>query len=274
MTARIMIGFGELRRASTAWGVEIGTAEAYYALSWALYGLAMHAGTADVLALDGASALAHAYFENYPQSKELALLYGGALSEQALAAEIQSALDVPGAASGPSMRLDSFKPTEARIEFTGPLGRRSAAQPQLVVQLSSRTPRLAPAAVPLIRRFSDSRPAEMRAVRLEEIAAALLGRFFRSPRARDIYDLWFILAFGEALARGEAHFDGSTARELAGQVGTRGREGQINGSKKTLDPAYASILEKNWENALSGVRPRPTFREAVALIEAWVGDKS
>src|SRR2546423_1869784 len=119
-----MIGFGELRKKSVEWQIEISDVEKIYALDWLLKGLFDRAPLRDPLPLRGASALASAYFPAYPRLQDIDFGRDAGLETETLESEIGAAVTDAARASGLQFKFSSFKPTEARVEFTGPLGRR------------------------------------------------------------------------------------------------------------------------------------------------------
>lgn len=253
-----MIGFGELRKKSVEWQTEISTVEKIYALDWLLKGLFDRALLRDTLTLRGASALASAYFPTYPRLEDIDLGKDEALDAETLEREIGASVTDAARASGLQFKLSSFKPTEARVEFTGPLGRRSAAQPLLVARFVPSAPRTPPSTRPLIHPFRDECAAAVRAITLNELAAERIVSFGQKPRARDVYDLWFILT------QGSAELDSAATRALAEQIALeKGRT-----LHTAPDEKYAPLLERAWENALKSIHPHPTFAQTRSEIES------
>lgn len=259
-----MISFGELRKKSAAWQIEISTVEKIYARDWLLKGIFDRPLLHEKLTLRGASALATAYFApgapgawSYPRPEDVDLLRNPALDDQTLARELEHALGDAARASGLQFRLNTFQPSEARIEFTGPLGRRSAAQPLIITRFVSRPPRSGPVERPLIHPFNDSCAANVRAVSLNELASERIILYGAKPRARDVFDLWFVLTQAEnALDLQETR---ALIRSLAAEKHLSPR--------MQLDPQYAPLLERAWENALKEIRPHPSFPQAQKEIE-------
>ncbi len=253
-----MIGFGELRRKSIAWQMEISDVEKIYAREWLLYGMFENAALREHLILRGASALASAYFENYPRVADIEFARVGEMDDATRERELADAVNAAARASGLHFRLHSFQPSEARVEFTGPLGRRSAAQPLIITRFVPTTPRAAISERALVHPFSDACNVAVRAISLNELAAEHIVRYSQKPRARDVFDLWFILTHGGS------QLDMAETRALTFAIAQ---------SKKVtprgeLDAAYAPLLERAWENALKTIRPRPSFPQARGEIEA------
>src|ERR687883_1731 len=130
-----MIGFGELRRLSLEWHTDIAAVERVYALDWLLKGIFDRALLRESLALRGASALNKVYFADYPPVQDLDFARGNGLDDSRLQKELEEAAQDATRASGLTFTLHSISGTEARFEYTGPLGRRSAAQPRLPLRL-------------------------------------------------------------------------------------------------------------------------------------------
>jgi predicted nucleotidyltransferase component of viral defense system len=253
-----MIGFGELRKKSVEWQTEISDVEKIYALDWLLKGLFDRAPLRDTLTLRGASALASAYFPGYPRLEDIDLGRDVSLEPETLEREIGAAVTDAAHASGLQFRLSGFKPTEARVEFTGPLGRRSAAQPLIVARFVPSAPRSEPTTRRLIHPFRDECVTTVRAIAFNELAAERIVAYGQKPRARDVYDLWFILT------QGASELDDSATRALAEQIASeKGRS-----LHPALDEKYSPLLDRAWENALKSIRPHPSFTQARSEIES------
>lgn len=253
-----MITFGELRKKSVEWQMELSAVERVYALDWLLKGVFDRPALFGALALTGAAALSKAHLPGYPPVEDLDFVVADNLDTAMLETELTQAAQDAARATGLQFRLHSIQPTEARVEFTGPLGRRSAAQPLIPLRFVKRARRLEPVARPLIHPFGDECAATVRAVALEELAAERIVLWSRTPRARDVYDLWVILT------RGQDALDMAQTHAL---VDSMAREKRVV-LRTDLDPAYAPLLERAWENALKGIRGHPAFAAARAEIEA------
>lgn len=258
-----MITFGELRRKSVEWRTEIGTVEKIYARDWLLKGIFDNSVLHDALVLRGASALASAYFADYPrvENLELARLVGpdDAMLEQALGAAAASA----AAESGLQFRVNRFHSTEAQIEFEGPLGRRSAAQPRITMLLVATPPRIETEIRPLVHPFSAPLQARVRAVALAELTAQRLVRFAQKPRAEDVYELWFIL---------KRETPATDPQPILTLAATIARQYKVT-LRSTLNPAHAPLLERAWVGALKDIRNPPSFAQATGditrILESW-----
>lgn len=253
-----MIGFGELRKKSVAWQMDLSAVEKIYALDWLLKGITDRARLRDALTLRGATALANAYFENYPRVTDAEFARAADLDDATLEQEFGAALTDAARASGLQFKLHSFQTTEARVEFTGPLGRRSAAQPLLIARFVAAPARVAPQTRALLHPFAEAYAAEARVVALPELAAERIVMYAQKPRARDVFDLWFILTHGaDALHAAQTR---ALARRIADEKGVALRS--------RLDETYAPLLERAWENALKDIRPHPSFRETQVELNA------
>lgn len=252
-----MITFGELRKLSLAWQTEISAVEKIYARDWLLKAVFDRNALRPHLFLRGASALASTYFVAYPRVEDIDLGRAPSLDAATLEPELTAAIADAARASGLTFRLNTFKPTEARIEFTGPLGRRSAAQPLIIARLVPAVPRLAPVARPLLHPFSDACPATVYAITLDEFAAERIAAYSASPRARDVYDLWYILTHAPA------ELDLTATRQLVQTIATEKKRTP----QPTLNANYAPLLERAWDNALKEIRIPSTFTQARTEIE-------
>lgn len=257
-----MLSFGELRKKSLAWQLEISAVEKIYALDWLLKGIFDRAALRDALTLRGAAALANAYFENYPRVADADFARAAHLDDTVLERELDAAAADAARASGLRFKQRSFHSTEARIEFAGPLGRRSAAQPLIVARFVAAPPRVEPTLRPLRHPFGDECQATVRAIALEELAAERIVLYSQKPRARDVYDLWFILT------RGADALDLRATRALA----QRFADAKHVALYSDLDGTYAPMLERAWENALKQIQPHPTLAQARADIALCLKD--
>ena len=93
-----MISFGELRKKSAEWQMEISTVEKIYARDGLLKGIFDRPALRERLTLRGASALASAYFApgaesawNYPRVEDVDLTRDAALDDETLARELEQA---------------------------------------------------------------------------------------------------------------------------------------------------------------------------------------
>lgn len=253
-----MISFGELRKKSVEWQTEISTVEKIYARDWLLKGLFDLDDALAHFALKGASAFASAYFSDYPRVEDIDLGIERSTEVDSLEHTLEKAVGDAARASGLQFRLQSFQATEARVEFTGPLGRRSAAQPVIVARFVWTPPRGEPVPRPLIHPFSDTCKATVWALSPEALVAERIVLYAQKPRARDVYDLWF------AVTHGARELDAAKTRHLAQMIAMEKGLTLHPG----LNPAYAPLLERAWENALRQVRPHPPFQQAQGEIAA------
>ncbi len=253
-----MIGFGELRRRSLEWQVDIGVVERAYATDWLLKGIFDHAFLSAVWVLRASSALRWAY--GLDDAPDLAPEF--LVSPEALQATAEVLTPVLSAAAegsrGLRFALVAVRRGMVRIEYTGPLGRRSATQPHILLTLISGTPRLSPVSRPLYHPFSDACPATVSALSLDEIVADRIAGLAQ-PRVRDVYDLW------QVMTRLKDQVDLEHVRALtAGGVPTAGGA--------PIDAAHRAALERSWDRALRHIPRRPAFAQVEReLAEALSG---
>jgi predicted nucleotidyltransferase component of viral defense system len=253
-----MVTFGELRKKSAAWQTELGTVEKIYARDWLLKGVFDNATLREKLALRGASALASAYFAEYPRVEDVDFARDAALDDAALARELDAAVKAAARASGLQFHLHSFQSSHARVEFTGPLGRRSAAQPLIVTRFLFFAPRTPTVERALVHPFGDACESNVRAVAFQELAAERMVGYVQKPRARDVFDLWFVLTQGEKVLNAPEAFALAQSIARAKNIPLRAQ----------LDRSYAPLLERAWENALRSIPHHPPFAQAREEIEA------
>lgn len=252
-----MISFGELRKKSVEWQTEISTVEKIYARDWLIKALFESEPLRDGLILRGASALASAYFADYPRVEDIDLARAAVSDEASFERGMELAVADAVRVSGLEFKLHSVQPSEARLEFTGPLGRRSAAQPLIIARVAATPPRTEPDTRPLVHPFSDTCEATIRAISLSELTAERIVLYAQKPRARDVFDLWFILTHSNH------HLDLAAAWALAQTIA---REKNVVLRAET-DAKYGSLLERAWDNALQEIRSRPSFSQAHSEIK-------
>src|SRR5581483_11743840 len=122
-------------------------------------------------------------------------------------------------------------------------------QPLIVLRFRAMQTRTEPSTRPLIHPFSDTCLATVRTVALEELAAERIILLGQSPRARDVFDLWFILKHADEM------IDVKKAQEFVQELVAAKRitpRGELN-------PQYALLLARSWENALKEIPIHPTF---------------
>ncbi len=256
-----MIGFGELRRLSIQWQVDLAAVERVYALDWLLKGIFEREALCKALSLRGPAALGKAYFQDYPPLEDADLARAG-LSEDLFQAELAEAARSAANSSGVGYDLRHLAPSQARFEYTGPLGRRSAAQPHITLRFLAARPRLPAVERPLLHPFSDNMTVTVRAAALDELAAEGIAALSYRPRARDLYDLWFLLT------RGASQIDPDRVRSLALQISAEKRRPL----RTVLDAEYRPIAERGWKNALNSLRGAPEFSRAEAEIARKIAE--
>ncbi|MBI5301379.1 MAG: nucleotidyl transferase AbiEii/AbiGii toxin family protein [Chloroflexi bacterium] len=245
-----MIGFGELRRLATHWHTDLAAVERVYAITCLLKGLFDHADLARVLVLRGSAALRYAYCADYPSivEPECTLIETGEVS-----AWLDEAVRA-ASAGGVAFKLTMFERGAARVEFVGPLGRRSAAQPRITLSLIAGQMRLSPARVPLLSPFSDKPSATVSVIALEEWMAERVALFATAPRARDVFDAWFAVT--------HAPMDHARMLALARQIA---KEKQI--AFPTAGAHNLSGLGRVWEKALREIPARPSLEQVIQDFE-------
>ncbi len=243
-----MIGFGELRRLSTQWHTDLANVERAYAITCLLRAIFAHEILARDLVLRASAALRYAYCADYPSIVEPEFLM---LELRDVSSELDEALRV---SSGASFKLATFERGAARIEFVGPLGRRSAAQPRITLTLLAGQTRLPPTRATLLSPFSDNTNTTVVAMALEELIAERVALFATSPRARDVFDVWFVLR--------HTNSDRAPIILLAQQIAT---EKQI--AVPTRNSFKRELLARVWDQALREIPARPAFEQVIQDFE-------
>jgi predicted nucleotidyltransferase component of viral defense system len=248
-----MIGFGELRKRSAEWHMDLAVVERAYATDWLLQGISVQASL-DSLVLRGSSALRYAYSSDYPMVEMPEFLATEPLDEADLDNSLTMAARVASETSGLAFALDSIARGNAKIRFTGPLGRRSAAQPHISLSFIPGKPRLASAQMPLLHPFSDACAATLSVVAIEELIGERTAMLAGTPRARDVFDLWF--AATQVRVRIGWEDARAVARELAAA-----RNIPVPRPDALFEPAHRSRLAGMWDSSLRSVPGHPAFEQ-------------
>jgi len=246
-----MIGFGEIRRLSAQWQMDLAAVEQLYATAWLLDGIFNQADLSARFFLRGASALRHAYFADYPPTETVELGAREPLAEKQLRDALADAARRAANASQIQFADADIDRGSARFEYVGPLGRRSAAQPRVMLALMTMQTRAPLTRAVLLKRFSDARETSAPAIAVEEFAAERIAALGQSPRARDVYDLWFVLTH---------EFDSARVRALAQQIAAE-KKIALPRADAPFAPAHRAILERAWEKALQSVLDHPSLTQ-------------
>lgn len=247
-----MIGFGELRKLSVQWQVDLAAVEAAYATDWLVKGIYDHPVLSPALVLTGSAALRYAYSAAYPETAAPEFRRVLELDEDALRAALREAARTAGQASGLQFMLSDVERGAAKVEYVGPLGRRSAAQPKILLAIISGTTHLAPLRQPLVHPFGDACRATVSAIALEEFIAERAARLRASPRAHDVYDLWY------AWQLGHDRIDLAATRALIRQI-AQARNTPLPAAAGLFSSAHRDILARTWDTALRSIRTHPAF---------------
>ena len=250
-----MIGFGELRKFSAQWQVEIPAVERVYVISWLLKGIFDHPLLAQSMALRGGAAIRYAYCAVFPLADDPEFISTQSLSDEQVNNALAAALDSAASASGLVFSLVSYERGGGKIEYTGPLGRRSAAQPRISISISPRKTRLEPARAPLLHPFSDACAATLRAVALDEMVGEQIAALAGSPRTREVYDLWF------GLTQMPDRVNAARAWDIAHKIAAE-RNTALPHAGAMFSATHRAILERAWEKALRDARGHPSFEQA------------
>ena len=245
----IVIGFGELRRLSVQWQVDIAAVERRYCIDWVMQGMFSHPAFADSLVLHGSAALQYAHCPDYPAAEDPEFLTTQPQDANAFADALHTAAKV----SGVKLSLVGLTDGSAKIEYTGPLGRRSAAQPHITLSFVRGESRRPPTREPFIHPFSDECSATVSALTLEEFAAERIVALGQAPRARDVFDLWFVLTHARE------RMDLEQAPTLARQI-AQGKNNSAPPSTR-FAPGHREGLARSWDKALRRIPRHPPFEQ-------------
>lgn len=249
-----MIGFGELRKFSIQWQVDVTHVERVYATDWLLKGIFDHTQLSQSLVLRGGAALRYVYSAEFPAADNPEFLLIRATDDNSMYDALTTSLTDVANASGLKFSLSSYGHGSAKIEYTGPLGRRSAAQPRVTLSVVPGQPRLDPARLPLVHPFSDNCNATIAGIALDEFVGEQIAALVRVPRARDVYNFWF------AATKLRGQMDLGKVKGIAQQIALEKKTSLP--SEGLFDPKQRATLERAWDNALREVRGHPSFAQA------------
>lgn len=198
-----MISRLEIRQKSAEWGLRLDVVEKDYVLSWVLWGLFQQPELAKSLAFKGGTALRKMYFPTYRFSEDLDFTITTPLGKDELQTACEKAVRSAQEASGLRLGLAMLRQTrdeeggaayEGRIEYTGPMQRRGPNLPRVKLDLSAyELVVVPPESRRLINAYSEHIEADIPTYALEEILAEKLRSLLRRTRARDVFDIWFLL---------------------------------------------------------------------------------
>ena len=141
-----MIPEAELRRLAGAWSADVTVVERDYALSWVLAGLYRRPELAERLVFKGGTALRKCYFPDYRFSADLDFTLRTSLPGPKLSSEIEGACSIAVEEAGLLLVPVGFRTArdvpgeeayQARVEYTGPLGRLGIDQPRIRLDLTA-----------------------------------------------------------------------------------------------------------------------------------------
>jgi predicted nucleotidyltransferase component of viral defense system len=257
-----LIGFGELRKISVHWQVDVSQVERVYVTDWMLKGIFDHATLSQSLVLRGGSALRYAYSSEFPFADDPEFFMTRVEDDSAMHDALTAALTAAANASGLKFTITSFSRGAGKVEYTGPLGRRSAAQPRVTLSIVPGHPRLEPARLPLLHPFNESCVAAIAAIALDELVGEQIASLVHTPRVRNVFDLWF--AFMKLRDRLNVSQMNTSRNTLLR------RKQSSTSADAVFDPQHRAILERSWDNALHEVRRHPSFTQVEHdLMEAF-----
>lgn len=246
-----MIGFGELRKISAQWQVDITAVERVYAIDWMLKAIFDDSKLAQSLVLRGGAAIRNVYSADFPIADDPEFLLTQKPDDGVMHDSLTTSLSAATNASGLKLSLVAYERGAGKIEYTGPLGRRSAAQPRVILSVIPGQPQLDPVHLPLLHPFSDDCHTTVAAIALDEFVGERIAALGRTPRAREVYNLWFVMM------KLRDRLNASRANEIAQKKSTA-----LPGVDALFDPKHRLILERAWDNALHEVRGHPSFAQA------------
>ncbi len=249
-----MIGFGELRKFSAQWQIDITAVERVYVIDWILKGIFDQAALAQSLVLRGGAVLRYVYAAEFPIADDPEFILTKKMDESLMRDALTTGLVGAMNASGLKFSLASYERGGAKIEYTGPLGRRSAAQPRVTLSIIPGQTRLEPASLPLLHPFGDDCKATVSAIALDELAGEQIAGLARTPRAREVFNLWF------ALMKMRERVDGARMQAVARKIAEE-KNTTLPHADEVFDIKHRATLERAWDNALREARGHPSFTQ-------------
>jgi predicted nucleotidyltransferase component of viral defense system len=269
-----MVTEGELRRLAGAWRTDVTVVERDHVLSWVLAGLYRRAALAARLVFKGGTALRKCYFPDYRFSADLDFTLRSALPGQELRSEIEVACSSAAQAFGLGLAMVDFRTLrdiageeayQARIEYTGPLGRLGINQPRIRLDLTGyETLVLPPQDRAVHHPYSDAKPLNLSCAvyPLEEMLAEKLRAMLRRSRARDLYDVWQLMTrYAETLDLPLA------IRVLADKARYKGFH--FSSVDDVLTPENRQSWSRSWEASLRRqVAVVTEYKQVIAEVES------
>lgn len=201
-----MIDFAELRRKSRKWKIPEQAIEKDYVLGWVLKGMFDDEILRDSLVLKGATALRKTYFSEYRFSEDLDFTGIKNLGLKLLKERLDFFTPIITGKSGiefETIRIEKTRDVsgeeayDIRLYFVGP--RRQRTTPMRVkLDITYYEKVMLPHEKRILfHPYSDAEDCitEVNVYALEEILAEKLRAIIQRTRARDLYDVWFLLKF-------------------------------------------------------------------------------
>lgn len=269
-----MIPEAELRRLAGAWSADVTVVERDYALSWMLEGLYRRPELAERLVFKGGTALRKCYFPDYRFSADLDFTLRASQPGPKLRSEIEAACSIAAEEAGLLLGLVDFRTVrdvageeayQARVEYTGPLGRLGIDQPRIRLDLTAfERLVLPPEHRPVHHPYSDadSLNLSLAVYPLGEMLAEKLRAMLRRSRARDLYDVWRLMTlYSEALDLGQV------MRVLSEKA--RYKDLTFSNVDDFLTPENREAWSLSWEASLRRqVAVLDEYDEVVAKVES------
>jgi len=273
-----MISGSEIRRLAGAWNVDFTVVERDYVLSWVLAGLYRQPGLAELLVFKGGTALRKCYFPGYRFSADLDFTLRSSPLPDALRAEIEMACRALTEETGLQLVPADFRTLrdvpgeeahQARISYTGPLGRLGGQQPRIKLDLTIyETLVLSPECRSVYHSYSDADSLNLAVpvYALDEMLAEKLRAMLRRARARDLYDVWQLFTrYADAL-------DFVRVRRVLVEK-ARYKGFPFRGVADFLTPENREVWASSWEASLHRQTPiLAPYDQVVVEVEGALKD--
>lgn len=191
-----------LMEASKRTGIDVNVLEKDWTLGWVLYGLAHVAEWNEHFLFKGGTAIKKVYIPQHRFSEDLDWTLVRAIPLTDLRQWLQAGLR-EAQRFGPSFgKVEMEKTTRGtmriKVEYRGPMEFGRADPPKIRIEITPPERELvvdAPQRLPIIHEYPDKVTAHASVYTLEEILGEKMRALVERVAARDLYDIWQLMAF-------------------------------------------------------------------------------
>ncbi len=251
-----MISDTRLRVIARERGIRLDVVEKDYVNSWILHAI-FTSGLKDILVFKGGTALTKLYFPKvWRFSEDLDFTATQAFSQSALA----KALAVTSSLSGVGFEVRSFFSNpgyiQAKVQYEAILGQRNTTS----LDVSLQEPILTPVQS-FAHQYEDIPSFTIKAYSLEEILTEKLRSLFQRARARDYYDLYFLL-------EGQKFDDRKVLDMLLAKCRVKGLTPDLS---RFPDEEHVEEIRSYWDTGLDRLTlSKPGFNDVLERVTAYL----